>query len=335
MSRIEKSLFDCALKIRKQLHDRAPTTPVLSVPNAKGIKLPQLDVPTFDGNILSWKTFWEQFTVAVHGRTTLTDSEKLAYLRHALKGSSARSVIEGLSRSGEHYDEAITCLKSRYNRPRLIHQAHVRKMLETPNLKDGSGKELCRLHDTAQQHLRALKAIGHEPSGAFMTELKLDTNTIFEWQRYSQDSADVPHYKKLLEFIDLRAQASEAAVSDSGKKPFKMDNTPPAKKNPPSVVSHIVSANPSTGNCVACDQDNHPLFVCSKFKALSHVEKMSMLKANNLCINCLRPGHFVRGCKSLHKCKVCQKPHHSLLHVGEKSDPPPVNETPDVPPRQL
>ena len=236
LSRIEKSLFDCTLKIRKQLHDRAPTTSALSVPNAKGIKLPQLDFPTFDGNILSLNTFWEQFTVAVHGRTTLTDAEKLAYLRHALKGSSARSVIEGLSRSGEHYDEAITCLKSRYNRPRLIHQAHVRKILETPNLKDGSGKELRRLNDTAQQHLRELKAMGREPSGAFMTsllELKLDINTIFEWQIHSQDSTDVPHYKRLLEFIDLGAQASEAAVSDSGKKPFKMDNTPPAKKNPP------------------------------------------------------------------------------------------------------
>ena len=168
-----------------------------------------------------------------------------------------------------------------------------------------------------------------------LLELKLDINTIFEWQRLSQDSTDVPHYQKLLEFINLRAQASEAAVSDSGKKPFKMDNTPPAKKNAPfvkSVASHIVSANPSIGSCVACQQDSHLLFMCSKFKALSHAEKMSMLKANNLCINCLRPGHFVRGCKSLHKCKVCQKPHHSLLHVGEKSDPPPGNETPGVPP---
>ena len=94
------------------------------------------------------------------------------------------------------------------------------KILETPNLKDGSGKELRYLYDTAQQQLRALKAMGHEPSGAFMTsllELKLDVNTMFEWQHHSQDS---PHYKKLLEFIDLQAQAFEAAVSDSGKNSF-------------------------------------------------------------------------------------------------------------------
>lgn len=74
-SRVEKSLFDWALKIRKQLHDRAPTSTDLSVPNTNGVKVPQLDVPTFDGNILGWKTFWEQFTFAVHGRTNLPDSE--------------------------------------------------------------------------------------------------------------------------------------------------------------------------------------------------------------------------------------------------------------------
>ena len=99
---------------------------------------------------------------------------------------------------------------------RLIHQAHVRMISETPALKDGTSKELRRLHDTAQQHLHALKAMGYEPPGLFVTsllELKLDTNTMFEWQRHSQESADVPHFSKLLEFLNLRAQASETSVS--------------------------------------------------------------------------------------------------------------------------
>ena len=68
------------------------------------------------------------------------------------------------------------------------------------------GKELCTLHDTVVQHLRALKALGHEPSRQFITsllDLKLDTTTMFEWQRHSQEQTDVPGCEELLAFIDL------------------------------------------------------------------------------------------------------------------------------------
>ena len=140
----------------------------------------------------------KQFRVPVHDRSNLSDSEKLVYLQHSLKDGTVKNVIEGLSRSGEYYAEAIEYLQSRYVRPRLIHQMHVHMILEAPSLKDGSGKELRRLNDTVQQHLRALKEMAYEPSGPFITsvlELKLDVNTTFEWQKHSQDAINMPHFK--------------------------------------------------------------------------------------------------------------------------------------------
>ena len=80
------------------------------------------------------------------------------------------------------------------------------EIMEATALKDGSGCELHCLHDTVQHHIQALKAMGHDYSGPFVTsliELKLDTTIMFEWQRYTQDSADVPPYQKLLDFINL------------------------------------------------------------------------------------------------------------------------------------
>ena len=74
---------------------------------SKGVKLPKLDIPTFDGNVLHWKTFWEQFSVSIHSRVDITNSEKLVYLHLTLKNSTAKQVIEGLSRSGEYYSEPV------------------------------------------------------------------------------------------------------------------------------------------------------------------------------------------------------------------------------------
>ena len=135
MTGLDKQIFDCGLQIKRLMY--SPATPAGMPPesisaDSKGVKLPKLDVPTFDGDLLNWQTFWEQFCVAVHDRSNISDAEKLVYLRNSLKDGPAKGVIEGLSRSGEHYNEAIECLRSHSDRPRLIHQMHVKRIMEIP-----------------------------------------------------------------------------------------------------------------------------------------------------------------------------------------------------------
>jgi len=71
--------------------------------------------------------------------------------------------------------------------------------------------------------------------------------------------------------------------------------------------------------CVLCDAEKHPLYACPKFKSLPHEAKLSTLKSNRLCSNCFGSGHFWKQCTSIHKCKVCQKPHHTLLHLDRQN----------------
>ncbi len=264
---LSKIVFGISLKVKRLLQGQL-TVPRTSAGEG-GVKFPKLDVPTFDGNIINWRSFWEQFTISVHDRSKLSDSEKLAYLRHGLKDGSAKHVVEGLSGSGEQYEEAIDCLRKRYDRPRLLHQAHVRAILDAPALKEGGGKELRRLHDTANQHLRALKSMDYEPPGSFITsmlELKLDTTTMFEWQKCSQESLKVPHFTKLLEFLNLRAQASESSVPEFSKK--RQLESVASRRNPASrsVASFAATVNDT---CVVCKVSKHPLYACQKFKSLS------------------------------------------------------------------
>ena len=85
----------------------------MSTQEPKGVRLPKLEVSTFDGNVLNWTTFWEQFFVSVHSRTNISDTEKVVYLQQALKDSTAKHAIEGLSRTGDDYcnSEAVECLQ--------------------------------------------------------------------------------------------------------------------------------------------------------------------------------------------------------------------------------
>ena len=337
LASLEKQVFDSSVEIKKKLSSSTSpsTASSLPVPDSKGVRLPKLEVPTFDGNILNWRCFWEQFRVSVHDRSSLSDSEKLVYLQHSLKDGSAKNVIEGLSRSGDNYSEAVECLQARFDRPPLIHQTHVRMIAEAPALKDGTGKELRRLHDTTQQHLRALKAMGYDPPGPFITsllELKLDTNTMFEWQRHSQESTDVPHFSKLMEFLNLRAQASETSVSNHKGSP--RSGNPDRRNHHPSkpVTAFTTNTTDSSSNYILCPTSKHPLYACPTFKSLPHEKMLSTLKDNNYCLNCLKPGHFVRGCKSLHRCRTCRKLHHSLLHVESNAPQPTPPPAPPVKP---
>ena len=215
------------------------------------------------------------------------------------------------------------------DRPRVIHQAHVRRIVDAPPL-EGTGKEIRQLYDLVVQHLRALKALGHEPSEPFITsllEMKLDSTTMFEWQRHSQEHSDVPDYQILLDFLNLRAQAAEA--SSDKKRPTREPSKPTRQ-----VTSLVSNAMPTDSNCLSCKNERHPLYSCSKFRSLPHAYKVDLLKSNNHSLNCLRPGHFEKKCKSLNCCKHCQRPHHTLLHkdVRDESSTTPVPNASLIPP---
>ena len=125
--KLDKGIFDVMLNLKRLLYPCKDDVkvPSDSSPSTHGVRLPKLDVPMFNGDILKWITFWEQFTVAVHDRTHLSNAEKLAYLRHSLKDGATKGII---------VINTMKRLRDRFNRPKLIHEAHVQKIIEIPTL---------------------------------------------------------------------------------------------------------------------------------------------------------------------------------------------------------
>ena len=81
------------------------------------------------------------------------------------------------------------------------------------------------------------------------------------------------------------------------------------KKTPASAgkpVKSYASSHEPVSQCVLCSNEKHPLYVCPKFKPLSYDQRVAVLKNNNLCMNCLSSGHFVKQCKYVYKCRKFQ-----------------------------
>ena len=129
-------------------------------------------------------------------------------------------------------------------------------MLEATPLKNGSGKEICRLHEITNQHMHALKAVKQDKYESLITailESKMDSSMIKEWERYNRDQK-TPPYTEVLKFLDLQAQDTEnIVIRDDVRK---------------QLVTKTYTAS-MEDTCVACKKDNHSLYGCKSFIALS------------------------------------------------------------------
>ena len=216
---MKPSLFDliAAISCLMEQTKKEPTPQVVRMPRMARVNLPRIKIQTFDGNILTWQLFWEQFQATVHNKLQLEEVDKLMYLQNALKDGPARNVIQGLTEMAESYQEDVKCLKDCYNHPRLTHCEHVWSILQAPPLKVNNGRELCKLHDLCNQHIRAIKVSDNYDIDTFLTnmmELKLDEVTKLKWMEYSNESQMTPKHAELLKFLDLQAQHFESMPSE-------------------------------------------------------------------------------------------------------------------------
>ena len=77
-----------------------------------GSKLPKLKIQKFDGKIINWQFFGDQFESSIDIEENITDIDKFGYLRNLC--DSARQTISGLIMTSENYKNAIQLLRDRF-----------------------------------------------------------------------------------------------------------------------------------------------------------------------------------------------------------------------------
>lgn len=126
------------------------------------VKLPKITLPRFSGNPMKWTPFWDSFKSAVHDNGALSEVDKFNYLR-SLLDRSAYDTIAGLTLSEAHYQEAIELLRKRFGNKQLIISKHMESLLQVEAVtSDLNLRDLRRLYDHTESHIRGLKSLGVE-----------------------------------------------------------------------------------------------------------------------------------------------------------------------------
>ena len=121
------------------------------------IRLPKLQLPNFDGNILRWPEFWDIYESSVH-RQDIPKVVKYSYLKGVLRGSAA-SAITGVSITNEGYDVAIRILQEKFGNKEAIVEALYAKLQRLPTASN-KFSDIKYTHDVIEKLLRQLESQG-------------------------------------------------------------------------------------------------------------------------------------------------------------------------------
>ena len=121
MARLQGQLAQVLRKQEKGSRPLLPnTTETLEQRNkvTSQIKLPKLNLPVFEHNILCYQEFWDVFSSSVHEQEVPNVTE-FSYLKGSLCGAAA-AVIGGISITIDNYDIVIELLKEIFGKREII-----------------------------------------------------------------------------------------------------------------------------------------------------------------------------------------------------------------------
>ena len=130
------------------------------------MKLPKLELPKFDGDVLKFQNFGELFEAAVHDNDNVPYVQKFTYLRSALEGV-AYHTIEGFEVTSANYHHTVDALKHRFGRKRIIISSLVKSIVQLEPRSNEGVASLRDLHDT-QKPNKSFTSFGGKANDTFL-----------------------------------------------------------------------------------------------------------------------------------------------------------------------
>ena len=320
--------YEFLAKVDEKLQEKsAPDVkPDVSKPESSGsvgdhhVKTPKLDLKSFDGDVLKWQSWWDQYEAAVHNQPKMANVNKFCHLQRLL-GTSAEECIAGLALTNENYPEAIKLLKDRYGNKQVLINVYVQnfeglRRVTTMN----KVKDLRSLHDAVVSTIRNLEVLNVEADtyGSFLVPIlskKLPEELrMFMSREFKNDVWSIDAMMKIFK-DELEAKERCTMSLPSSKEDFD-DENPYSTSN---LHSQQRSSKDNGGrkgdrggakkrSCAFCGVQEHSAAQCNNVTDLN--ARLVALKKANRCFVCLLQGHKSRNCMKKIQCKKCGKRHH-------------------------
>ena len=118
------------------------------------LKLPRIELPKYDGDMLKFQNFWDHFEAALYDNDDPPNVQKFLYPRSMLIGS-ALQIIERFEVTWASYQPAVECLKRRYGRKRVaITSSRIKSVFKVDAKSAVTALSLRDLYDTLKNRTR-------------------------------------------------------------------------------------------------------------------------------------------------------------------------------------
>ena len=286
--------------------------------SSESVRLPKIEIPTFDGNILTFKEFWDAFEVCIDNNKRLSPVEKFTYLKSKLLGDALKAV-EGLSLCSVNYSVALQILRERFGEEQLVINAHYRALMDIHMPTNCSVSSLRTLCDEMEKHFRSLEALAQDITSPVFVSIilsKLPREVVLHLEMNKPHHErwtvqilreQLSHYVIACETADTQAFTSELELAESS---MSSENVSSKKLTRSTAEALVAGAKPAQVKCVFCEQD-HWSDECKKYPTMDTRKE----KIRGRCFICLSKYHLIRECVVNRPCYYCnqRRNHHRSL----------------------
>jgi len=287
--------------------------PAKSEPSLQRKALLRIQLPEFSGKFENWPQFRDLFGSIVAQEPSLSNAEKMHYLKTSVKGN-AEQLIRNLPATKDNFERAWSVLSDHFKNKRLLVRFYLTAFTSLPKMKPESVSDLRRIFHGAVATVGALEGIGRpvtDGSDLFVhliVEL-LDTKTRRDWERSLGRSAVPPSFSELRDFLEETLLTQEVLrVSKDQSSGRASEGAFRATR-----ANHARKQGAEHGRrCPICKQ-NHFVMVCEQYKKLTPQGRRDIVTTHQLCWNCLGR-HQLSVCPSSKTCSKCAAKHYTSLH---------------------